>query len=398
MMSEALFLAHRIPWPPDRGDKIRSHHVLKWLSAHMPVHVATFGETSEDMAGSGDLATVAKTQCVARRSKSVAMAGLEAIISAKPISLTAFSHRDITDYVERVLRQYPVDLIYVFSCQMAQYVPQGFAGRVIMDFVDVDSAKFESYGGDGYSPMEMIYRREGRKLAAWEAKVAQRSQASLLVSPQEADLFRSRNPMLNGSVHVLANGVDTNRYDPTITDSVAAIGAGPHLVFTGQMDYTPNEQGVEWFVRDILPMVQTFVPEAKLHIVGRAPTERVLKLAKMDGVNVVGEVPDVRPWLKAADVVVAPLRIARGVQNKVIEAMAMGRPVVASTEAATGIDAVSDQHFLVARDETQFCQHIVDLLGHPRRARKIGLSARRHMQETASWSSALDTLKALIHG
>ena len=188
-MGEILFLAHRMPFPPDRGDKIRSCHVLCHLATLAPVHVATFAESDKDMAEEPKLASLAASHCLVRRTKPVPLAGVEAFLMRRPISLTAFHNADLAAYVRTVLESRPVDTIYVFSGQMGQYVPDDFTGRVILDFVDVDSAKFEAYAADGWGPRGWIDAREGRLLRAEEARLARRADVNLLVSDEEAALF-----------------------------------------------------------------------------------------------------------------------------------------------------------------------------------------------------------------
>ncbi|MEL0250936.1 MAG: glycosyl transferase family 1, partial [Novosphingobium sp.] len=210
-----LFLAHRIPFPPDRGDKIRSCHILRHIAGLAPVHVACFADDEGDMGHEPDLAAVAVTHCLVRREKSLKIAGLEALASGKPVSLTAFRDSAIAAYVARTLAERPVSAIYVFSGQMAQYVPQDFAGRVVMDFVDVDSAKFEAYAAQARFPLNRLYVREARLLSQFEGSVARAVTASLLVTPEEAALFRerlSRGPVPR--VLALCNGIDTDFYDP----------------------------------------------------------------------------------------------------------------------------------------------------------------------------------------
>lgn len=398
-MEETLFLAHRVPFPPDRGDKIRSHHLLRAIAALGPVHVGTFGETDADMACEPELAGVTKSHCLVRRTKPLAQAGLEALASGKPVSLTAFDSPRLRAWVADTLARYTITRIFVFSGQMGQYVPPDFAGRVVIDLCDVDSAKFEAYACDHAWPRAVLDRREALLLAREEERLAHRADATLLVTDAEADLFRSRliSPA-RVDVRAVRNGIDTMLYDPgrVMRHSAFADGSGPHLVFTGQMDYPPNINAVQRMAQTILPAVRARFPQAIFHVIGRAPTAEVLVLDGQGGVRVWGEVPDVKPFLAAADLVVAPLSIARGVQNKVLEAMAMARPVVLSEEAATGIDAVDGIHFAVGRTDAELVSRVLSLLEDEAGAHTMGAAAREFVVTHQGWDAMLEPLPGLM--
>ena len=335
---EILFLAHRIPFPPDRGDKIRSHYILKALARLAPVHVGTFADDEQDHDPEAELALTAATYHIAHRTKPLAIAGLQALATRRPVSLPAFANADLHFFVRQTLTTRPIATIYAFSSQMAQYIPATFAGRVVMDFVDVDSAKFEAYAAGAVQPLKTLYAREGRLLAAYEAEVARRADLSLLVTEEEAALFRSRlDPATRAAcdIRTLGNGIDCNKFSATFVNPAPELARtpGPHLLFTGQMDYPPNISAVVRFATRIMPTIREQLPEAQFHIVGRKPAPAVVALDGHAGTRVWGKVEDMRTWLTGADLVVAPLQIARGVQNKVLEAMAMGRPVLASSGA-----------------------------------------------------------------
>ena len=399
MTAEILFLAHRLPFPPDRGDKIRSHHVLKALAALAPVHVATFADSEGDWAYEGELARVSASHCLVERKKPLPVAGLQALLKGEPVSLTAFRDAGLARYVEQLLATRPIAAIYVFSGQMAQYVPLAFAGRVIADLVDVDSAKFEAYATEERWPMNWVDAREGRLLRAIEAQVAALADTTLLVSDAEAELFRSRLPQPAGAqVKTLGNGIDTTAFDPAhvIADPSMSKAEGPRLVFTGQMDYAPNVAAAQRVISRILPIVRTHHPKATFHVVGRAPVRELLALDGKDGVRVWGEVPDVRPFLAAADVVVTPLAIARGVQNKVLEAMAMARPVVLSQGAATGIGAADGTHFSIEETDADFAARICALLANRGAAQTMGHAARQFVIDHKGWEAMLAPLAEIM--
>jgi len=400
-MGEVLFLAHRMPFPPNRGDKIRSHHVLRHLAALAPVHVATFADDAQDLAEEPSLAAIAATHCLVQRRKSLARAGIEALASGKPVSLTAFYHPALAAYVRKVLAERPVETIYAFSGQIGQYIPADFAGRVIFDFVDVDSAKFEAYATAGHGPRAWIDAREGRLLAAEEARLARRSQVSLLVSNEEAALFRARlapEDRVSCDVRALRNGIDSELFDRALVNPAATMldHAGPRMIFTGQMDYAPNIAAAERAIERILPRVREACPHASFHVVGRNPPESLLARHGRDGAFVWGGVDDIREWLAGADLALVPLELARGVQNKVLEAMAMAMPVVLTPSAATGIGAFDARHYAVADSDAALAERAIALLNNPGQSRAMGLEARRFVVEGMSWQATLAPLGAML--
>jgi glycosyltransferase involved in cell wall biosynthesis len=436
-MADVLFLAHRIPFPPDRGDKIRTFHELRHLATLGRVHLACLADDEADAANLAGLReaigpALGEAHVEVRRTSRVA-AGARALIEGRPVSLALFDSAALRGFVGRMLASGRIGTVFAFSGQMAQFVPEGLRARFVMDFGDVDSAKFEAYGAEG-GAMAAIHRREGRLLAAFERSVAGRADVSLFVSEAEAALFRRRSGLEGADIRALQNGVDLDYYDPeasfeplsrpygrggaqaeglggeglaesgvqTLTSHPlrgrapplprkAGEGYPPLIVFTGQMDYAPNVDAVCWFADEVMPML----PQARFAIVGRKPTEAVRRLAGPRTI-VTGSVPDVRSWLAAADVVAAPLRIARGIQNKVLEAMAMARPVVASPAAFEGIEARAGLHLVVAETAEAQAEAISGLLRDSKRAAAMGQAARRRMEEAYRWEARLAPLGGII--
>lgn len=393
-MSGILFLAHRVPFPPDRGDKIRSHHVLKALAELGPVHVGCFAETDADRAAQSELARVAATWCMPTRSKPLPLAGIEAILRREPVSLTAFRHPALAQWVTRTVERQDIDTIYVFSGQMGQYVPRGWNGHLLVDLVDVDSAKFEAYAREKRLPAKWIDAREARLLSREEARLAGAAERTFLVSDAEAALLESRLPAgSHARVVALGNGIDALAFDPSRVEPHPALSKpGPHFVFTGQMDYKPNVDAALRAIRRIMPRIRAARPDAQFHVVGRAPVRELVACHGVDGTNVWGEVPDVRPFLAAADVVLAPLAIARGVQNKVLEAMAMARAALVTSGVATGLPGKPGEHLAVADNDEALARCALALLAEPERAEAMGQAARRLVVETLSWQAVLASL------
>ncbi len=398
---EVLFLAHRIPWPPDRGDKIRSYRELRAIAALAPVHVGCFADDARDESFAAAMDAVTASQCVVRRSASKGVAAIRSFVSGEPLSVSLFRSAIMRDYVRRVLTERPIRAIFGFSGQVAQFVPHQLpaGARFVMDIGDVDSEKFAAYGREQSGPMAWVYGREGRILGAYEDALGHRADLALFVSEAEATLFRSRAKLGPDRVRPLENGVDTVFFDPEADFPPIRAderGEGPLIVFTGQMDYRPNIDAVSDFAGRCLPAIRAAYPAARFAIVGRSPTAAVHALASEPGVHVTGEVADVRGWIAAADLVVAPLRIARGIQNKVLEAMAMARPVLCSAAAANGIDAEPGQDLLVADNFGSMVDAASALLREPARAAALGASARARVQARYSWAAAMAPLEAML--
>ena len=393
MKPDLLFLAHRIPYPPDRGDKIRSWHLLKRLGETARVHLACFADDEADGAHLPALreamgGALGESHVEIRRT-SRAAAAARALIERRPVSLTAFDSPALRRFVHRLVREHDITAVLAFSGQMAQFVPAG--PRFVMDFVDMDSAKFEAYAESAAPHLKWLMRREAELLFAFERATAARAAAALFVSEAEAALFRARTGLPN--VRALSNGIDVDYFDPAAHFqrlTAGERGEGPLLLFTGQMDYRPNVEAVTGFAREVLPRL----PGVRFAVAGRKPAAEVLALRER-GVLVTGEVADIRSWLAAADIVVAPLAIARGIQNKVLEAMAMARPVVASPAAFEGIEVEPGSELVLAAPAEQ-AGAIAHLLAHPAKAQAIGAAARRRMVADYRWDARLGPLEEIV--
>lgn len=397
-MSDILFLAHRIPYPPDRGDKIRSWHMLKHLAGLARVHLACFADDEADAAHLSALRAALRGALgearVEIRTTGKFAAAARAFPAGQSISLAMFDSAPLHWFVEDLLRRAPIATIFAFSGQMAQFVPDPCPARFVMDFVDMDSAKFADYAGEGSGPLRWVHRWEAERLFAWERRTAARADTSLFVSEAEAALFRTRAQLPQADIRAMGNGINVAFYDPNASFDRREESA--LIVFTGQMDYKPNVDAVTAFASDVLPRIRAARPDARFAIVGRKPLPSVRRLAEEPGVLVTGAVPDVRTWLAAASVVVAPLRIARGVQNKVLEAMAMARPVVATSGAATGIDAQPGRDLLVADSPEAQADAVLTLLADPPGAAAVGAAARRQMETRYRWNAQLAPLADLL--
>jgi sugar transferase (PEP-CTERM/EpsH1 system associated) len=360
--------------------------MLEELAKLRPVHVMTPLDSAEDRQHIAKVERVAASTTTAVRPASKGFAVASALLTCLPASVSLFSVPALHQAVRNRLVTGKIGTIFAFSGQMAHYVPVGIDARFIMDFVDMDSAKFAQQGASGRGLSGLALRQEAKRLLAFEIATAKRANAALFVSEAEAALFRARTGL---PARVIENGVDAAHFAPGAVEPADA--PHPLVVFTGQMDYAPNVEAVMAFVRDVLPSL----PTATFAIVGRAPTAAVKALAAHN-VIVTGEVPDTRPWLAAAEVVVAPLALARGIQNKVLEAMAMGKAVVASPAAAEGIDAEVGAELLVAETPAAHAAAIGALLTDPLHARAVGTAARDRVRARYSWAACLAPLAGLV--
>lgn len=385
-MSEILFLTHRVPYPPDRGDKIRSWHILQRIARGAPVHVCALCDDEHDLAHRGVLEAVAASVSIVPVTRSRRQAIISALANGGSASVAACASPELQRRVDDLLATQPIATIFAFSGQMAQFVPQGCDARFVMDFVDMDSAKFEGFGG-------FANREEARRLFAWEKATAERADLSLFVSRAEADLFRAKSGATR--VDVLENGIDLDHYDPAGDYAPVSIGS-PLIVFTGQMDYRPNIEAVTGFAREAMPQIRSGVRDASFAIVGRGAPAEVVALDALPGVMVTGEVADTRDWLAAADVIVAPLLLARGIQNKVLEAMAMAKPVVASPAAAEGIDAIAGEALIVAEGPAAQAEAVKVLLRDKALAARIGAAGRARLEARYGWDARLARLPEIL--
>lgn len=395
-MQELLYLVHRIPFPPDKGDKIRSYHLLKHLSRHYRVHLGTFIDDEKDWNHLPKVKDLCGETCFVNLSpKAARLRSLGGLFLQQPLTLPYYRDRSLQAWVNSVLETRSVRNILVFSSGMAQYVSHAGPARRVIDFVDIDSDKWMQYAATKSWPMDWIYRRESRLLLSYEKRVAREFDAATFVSEAEADLFKRLAPEVATKVTYFNNGVDADYFSPQNIYPNPYATSTDTLVFTGAMDYWANVDAVDWFARNIFSAIRVHLPNVEFHIVGARPVARVMALSALPGITVTGSVPDIRPYLAHASLAVAPLRIARGIQNKVLEAMAMAKIVIASPQAMEGICAVSGQELLVADNEDDFAHQIITLL-QSKSHRTMGRAARARVLKDYSWEKGLARVEALL--
>lgn len=385
-----------MPYPPNRGDRIRALHAIRFLSMHADVYL---GSVADEPWGSSEI------QALEANCKEVKVFRLPAkgrwiraglgFLCQQSVTQGAFYSKELALQV-RNWTQEPFDAAVVFCSSMGQYIDQ-FQNRpkkILVDLVDVDSQKWIDYTQSTFGLKQWVFATEARRVARLEKQLSQAADALSVVSQDEADIFRKIHPELH--CHAFGNGVDYEYFSPTSLDpeSYATIRCGnPHMVFIGVLDYFPNVQGLEWFCRQIMPRIRDQFPQAALDIVGRSPSKEVVELSKIPGVRLIGPVHDVRPYVLAADFSIAPLQIARGIQNKVLESLSCGRPVIATEHAATGIAKMPG--LLVAESPENWTTQVHKLMDSTELER-LGSQSRQRVIQNYSWDAQLAGLLPLL--
>jgi len=318
------------------------------------------------------------------------------MMMGRTLSVGSFYSHQLQARIQQYLVGRRVDCILAFSSAMAEYVRGVSEIPRVMDFVDIDSEKWRLYSEYHSFPLSRLYRLEADRLARYETEVAQTFDHSVVVSEQEARLLK--RGVVGRPISVIPNGVDLSYFRASGNGSSAS--REPNLVFTGAMDYFPNVDAVRYFCREILPLIRKEVSQARFSIVGRNPTRLVKALSRKYDVDVTGAVPDIRPYLNKAMVSVAPLRIARGIQNKVLEAMAMGVPVVGTSTALEGLDVIDDGECLVGDNPSAFADQVVRIMKTEQLWQVLSKRSRMKVERDYSWESKMlhleNVLKALV--
>ncbi len=398
-MKPLLFLSQRIPYPPNKGDKLRSFAVLRHLAASWRIHLGCFIDDPADWQHVEALRSYcADVFCVGLDRRWAKLRSLQGLIRGTSLSQPYFYDPALWSWTDQVLREVRPAAAFLYSSVMGQYLPRDESlrpGRVVMDFVDVDSDKWRQYSAAQSWPMNWVYARESRRLLTFDRAVSARCDASVFVSAAEADLFRRLAPEVAGRAYGISNGIDHAYFTADSAQPNPFPPGSPAIVFTGAMDYWPNIDAVRWFAEAMLPAIRTRLPTAVFFVVGGNPSAAVLKLAEEPGVTVTGRVADVRPYLTHAGVVVAPMRVARGIQNKVLEGMAMGKTVVTTSQGLEGLDSVPGQHLLLADAPADFISAVLRVLTDPALS-ALGAAARQHILATYSWDDKLAAYQRLL--
>jgi len=379
-----LFLAHRVPWPPDKGDRVRSHGILEWLAARHEVHVGAFADTGDvDEARRAQEALRSICADVHVVPRPPLARGLLAAVTGRPISFEIFASRRLDRWVAQTMKRVGPDAAFGFSGQMAPPLLRLSGLPRVLDLVDVDSEKWRSRYARSHNTIHLI---EANRVRRFEDLCVRELDAVLLTSAREAPLLGTPAD----GVHVIRNGVDFDHFRARSEDP-----GGTEIGFVGAMDYEPNAQGVLWFVREVLPRVRERVPQARLTVVGRRPPQ---ELTDAPDVRVTGWVDDLRPILGRATLAIVPIRAAHGVQSKALTGMALGLPTVITSEAAGGIQVRHEEHALVARNAEDFADAVVRLLESPQDRIRLAAAGRAFVESRHDWERNLPFLERLLSG
>lgn len=387
-----LYLAHRIPFPPNKGDKLRSFRQIEHLSKQHEVWCACFVDRPDELRYVAPLrAHCAEVAAIPLGRIASLLRGMVGFALGKTVTESFYAHPAMRQTLRRWCSRESFDAVVAFSSSMAPYAMTVPANRRVLDLCDLDSRKWLDYAATATAPMRWVYRAEGTRLARREREWIAAFDASTLITEAEAEPVRSA--AAPGKLHIVGNGVP-------LPEIVATDGQTdpPVVGFVGAMDYRPNVDAVCWFVEACWPAIRSAHPTAVFRIVGRSPTGPVLRLSGVPGVEVTGTVDDVVSEVRRFRVSVAPLRIARGLQNKVLEAMAAAKPVVLTPQAATGIAACHGEHFLVADEPGDVSGAVVRLLASPVACRRIGLVARKFVDTHHHWPNVLAGFEGLVTG
>ncbi len=386
-MTRLLFIAHRVPYPPDKGERIRAFNELKVLSKQFRVTLGTLAHTQADWDAARSLESFCEQVIVCQAGGKIGLCrSILGVLKGQSVTEGFFRSPRLQKLMTAESRREPFDLIFAYSSSMLPYALSVGAKARVIDLIDVDSAKWASYAETSAWPKRWLYRREANTVRHLEGEAVRRCDAVFLVSPPEVAALGIRDE----KVVAVGNGVNTDFFSP---EAIEPVDLGPEaLIFTGQMDYRPNVDGVIWFVREVWPGLKRQLSELSFTIVGRNPTKSVRRLSKIAGVQVTGSVPDVRPYLAGATLVICPLRIARGVQNKILEAMAMGKAVVASPAATEGLEVDNGQHLLRAESAGEWQTQVLNIAKDVRTQDRLGKAARRCVQERYTWPERMEPL------
>lgn len=386
-----LFVCHRFPFPPKRGGKIRPFNIIRHLhSAGHAVTVASLARSDEEAEEGRGLEAYCEEYLLGRvREPAQTLRMVGRLATTSPSSMGYFYSAELAARIRQKLSERKFDLIFVHCSSVAPYVASVDGPVKMLDFGDMDSEKWLTYARFRKFPLSAGYWLEGRKLQRAEKRLARQFDMCTCTTRAEYETLESFATGVPADW--FPNGVDAEFFTPDDTPY------DPNLIcFVGRMDYYPNQKAVRDFCRDVLPTIQAARPGVRLVVVGADPTAQIRQLSELPGVDVTGSVPDVRPWVRKAALTVAPLSIARGTQNKILESMAMGVPVVASREASGGIDAVPETHFLTASTASQYRDAILRMLDDPGERQRVSEAGRQRVLSRHNWDASLRKLETLI--
>jgi sugar transferase (PEP-CTERM/EpsH1 system associated) len=382
-----LYLTHRVPYPPDKGDRIRTYHLLRQMAKRGRVWLGCLADEPvppETLAALTGLCERFALVPVGSRSRWL-RAGAS-LATGGSMSEGLFRSKRLAQTLRKWSAETKFDAVVTSSSALAPYL-QSIAPKdvpAVVDLIDVDSQKWLDFAAASRPPKKWLYRLEAARVRKLEKSLAGTVRAAAVVSRAEAQVYDSFTHV--GAATVATNGVDLDYFAPVACEEQLA------CAFVGALDYLPNVDAAVWFARDIWPAIRAQFPAAEFRIIGRKPAPAVRALASLPGVNLVGQVPDVRPFVASSSVVVVPLRLARGVQNKVLEAMAMAKAVVAAPPSLAALNTEPGVHLLAAAGPRDWVSGVSELFHDAKARREIGAAARKYVEQHHHWERCLQPL------
>lgn len=386
-----LILSQRVPYPPNRGDKITTFHYVRHLANQHEVSIACLADGADDLKNAEELKPIVhRIEAVLLSPMKARIRALCALTHSQPLTIAYFNEPRLHARVRRMMMEERFDAAVVCGSGVAQFVESFDDFPRVIQFADLDSQKWRLYTQWTRPPKKWIYSIEANRLHKYEQHLARTFSRSLVCSTREAEEFQKLIP--GSAVDCVPNGVDLNYFQPAESQNQKPNS----LIFCGVMNYRPNVDGVDWFCKQVLPLIRKVIPGVSLTICGSSPDQTVQSLQDEPGVSVTGAVPDVRPYMARSEVAVVPLRIARGIQNKLLEAMAMGMPSVATTAAWKGIDAKIGRDLFVEDNPTEFANAVIRLLKDRQLRQTIGQAARSAVEADYRWEDTLAKLDDIL--
>ena len=399
MSSKVLYITHRVPWPPDRGDRIRTWNILRFLAARSRVDLLCL---SDEPVSKETLETLKRVThrlaIVPHRGMARYVNGLKSVACGHSITEGMFWSKPASEVLRRWSAESPWNAAIASSSGVAQYLAPIHVGHIRkrwVDLIDVDSEKWLDYSVSSGFPRSAVFRLEGNRLRKTERELASSMDRLLVVSEAERQLFRSFCD--TSVIQSVENGVDTEFFSPGPGPG-SSLTQPPTCAFVGVMNYLPNVDAVCWFAHEVWPRIRERFANARFVIVGKSPAPEVEALASIPGIEVTGGVSDVRPWLYQSHCAVVPLRIARGIQNKVLEAMACGKPVICSSAPLKGLQAEPGLHLLKADSPEEWVDTLSSVFQDPNLQNELGAAASAWVQMNHCWDACLDSVNDLLRG
>jgi len=386
-----LFICHRIPYPPNKGEKIRAFHIIEYLSKKHKIYLYSLCDSRADLAHAKKLKRYCSLVRLYPISRFLSPPRAAAFLfTGYPLSLAYFFSFRMKRDIKKILANESIDIIFASCSSSAQYALDIKTKMKVIDFIDADSDKWRNFAKFSKFPLSLIYRLESNRIREWEKRISEIYDVSMVTTEKEREKLEIINPNRKEKIHIINNGIDFDYFMPQGKQS-----SGRALIFTGQMDYLPNVDAVLYFYKKILPLIRKEIPDVVFHIVGRNPSIAIKRLCR-DAI-ITGYVKDIRDYLGKASVYVAPLRVCHGVQNKILEAMASGLPVVATSEVLQGIDAVPGKELMTGDTPDEFAEGVVELLKNKNKRNFISANARAFVEKNHDWRKNLSQLDKIIN-